>query len=109
MCRNCGPRSFLMLVSVATSVSRSWPSLGPSFAFAWRGDRHAERRRDRSRRMRGAEGVVLRLAAPRKARDAVDHAQACHLLAPAGEDLVRVGLVANIPDDAVLGRLEHVV
>ena len=41
------------------------------------------------RRVRGAESVVLRLAAPREAGDAVQHAQPRHLLAPAGEDLVR--------------------
>ena len=81
----------------------------PFFALYLRGDRHAERRRDRGARMRGAEGVVLRFGAAREARDAVEHAQARHRLAPPGEDLVRVGLVADVPDDAVLGRVEHVV
>src|SRR2546427_6603873 len=59
--------------------------------------------------MRGAERVVPGLDAPREARDAVDHAQARHRVAPAGEDLVRIGLVADVPDDTVLGRLEDVV
>ena len=57
--------------------------------------------------MRGAEGVVGGLGAPGEARDTVLHAQARHRFAPAGEDLVRVGLVADVPHDAVLGRLEH--
>ena len=35
--------------------------------------------------------------------------QPAHLRAPAGEDLVRVGLVADVPDDAVARRVEHVV
>ena len=32
-----------------------------------------------------------------------------HRLAPAGQDLVRVGLVADVPDDAVVRRVEDVV
>ena len=31
------------------------------------------------------------------------------LVAPPGDDLVRVGLVAHVPDQAVAGRVEHVV
>ena len=81
----------------------------PVFPFQLCRHRHAERRGDRGRGMRGAEGVVARLGAAREARDAVDHAQARHRLAPSGEDLVRVGLVPDVPDDAVLGRVEHVV
>ena len=30
-------------------------------------------------------------------------------LAPAGDDLVRIGLVANVPDELVAGRIEHIV
>ncbi len=30
-------------------------------------------------------------------------------VAPAGEDLVRIGLVADVPDQPVVGRVEHVV
>ena len=57
--------------------------------------------------MRRAEGVVGRFDAPRKAGDAALHAQLRHGVAPAGEDLVGVGLVADVPDDAVLRRIEH--
>jgi hypothetical protein len=34
---------------------------------------------------------------------------ACHALAAAGQDLVRIGLVAHVPHDAVVRRVEHVV
>ena len=77
--------------------------------FSSRRDRHAERGRDRGRRMRGAEGVVLALVAARKARDAAELAQRRHPLAPAGQDLVRIGLVADVPDQAVVRRVEDVV
>ena len=77
--------------------------------FSFAASAMPERGRDRGAGVRGAEGVVFALAAPRETRDAVEHAQPAHALAPAGEDLVRVGLVADVPDDAVLGRVEHVV
>ena len=71
--------------------------------------RHAQRRRNRRAGMRRAEGVVFAFRAPRKAGDAAVHAQPGHALAPAGEDLVRVGLVAHVPDQPVVRRVEHVV
>jgi hypothetical protein len=74
-----------------------------------RGDRHAERRRDRRRRVRGAERVELALRAAREARDPAVLPQVRHALAPAGEDLVRVGLVADVPHQAIVGRVEHVM
>ena len=78
-------------------------------ALAARRHRHAQGRRDRRRRVRGAKGVVGRLGAPREARDAALLAQRAHCLAPPGQDLVRIGLVAHVPDDAVLRRVEHVM
>ena len=78
-------------------------------AFLLRRNRHAECGRDRGGRVCGAEGVVLALAAAREAGNAVVLAQRVHALAPPGEDLVRVGLVANIPDDAVVRGVEHIV
>ena len=68
-----------------------------------------ERGRDRRRRVRGAEGVVLALLAARKARDAAELAQGVHPVAAAGQHLVRVGLVADVPDDPVVRRVEDVV
>ena len=59
--------------------------------------------------MRRAESVVLALATAGKTRDATGHAQPAHGLAPARENLVRVGLVSHVPHDPVVGRVEHVV
>ena len=59
--------------------------------------------------MPGAEGVVLAFVATREAADTAELAQAVHALAPAGQHLVRVGLVAHVPDHAVVGRVEDVV
>ena len=70
------------------------------------GQRHAERGGDRGRRMADAERVVRALAALGKAGNAAVHAQAVHAGAPAGEHLVRVALVADVPDQPVLRRVE---
>ena len=59
--------------------------------------------------MRRAEGVVLAFAAAREAGDATPVAQPAHRLAAAGKHLVAVGLVADVPDDAVMRRVEHVM
>ena len=80
-----------------------------ALALQARRDRHAERGRDRGRRMRGAEGVVLALVAARKAGDAAELAQRRHALRAAGEHLVRIGLVADVPDQPVVRRVEDVV
>ena len=47
------------------------------------------------------QGVVLALCALRKTRDTAQLAQRVHAVAPTGEDLVRIGLVAHIPHQAV--------
>ena len=52
--------------------------------------------------MRGAERVVFALGALGEAGEAVALAQRADAVAPAGEDLVRIGLVADVPDQAVL-------
>ena len=69
----------------------------------------AERRRDRGRGVAGGEDVVLRLAAQAEAGEPAVLAQRLHPVAPAGEDLVRVGLVADVPDQQVARRVEQVV
>ena len=74
------------------------------------GDRHAERSGDRSAGVRGTEGVVLRLIALREALEMPPNStQRVHLVAAAGQDLVRVGLMADVPDNPVTRRVEHVV
>ena len=71
--------------------------------------RHAQRRRDRGAGVRRAECVVFAFRAPRKAGDAAVHAQPGHALAPPGENLVRIGLVAYVPHQPVVRRIEHVM
>ena len=59
--------------------------------------------------MRGAERVVFALGALGEAGQAAAHAQRADAVAAAGEDLVRIGLMADVPDDAVARRVEQVV
>ena len=51
--------------------------------------------------MADAEGVVIAFFALGEGRDAVLLLDGVDLVAPAGEDLVRVTLVADVPDQAV--------
>ena len=48
-------------------------------------------------------------AALGEARQAAALAQGADAVAAAGQDLVRIALVADVPDQDVLGRLEHMV
>ena len=59
--------------------------------------------------MAGAEGVVFAFRALGEARKAAALAQRADAGAPSGQDLVRIGLMADVPDDAVGRRIEHVV
>ena len=72
-----------------------------------RGQRHAQRGRDAGAGMRGAEGVVLAFGPLGKARQAVLLAQRAHAVAAAGQDFVRIGLVADVPHQAVARCVEH--
>ena len=56
-----------------------------------------------------AERVVLALGALGEAGQAAALAQRADAVAPAGEDLVRIGLVADVPDQPVARRVEDVV
>ncbi len=73
------------------------------------GGGHAESGGDRGARVADIEAVVGALASLGKAADAVELAQGVKALAAAGEQLVGIGLVAHVPDDLVLGRVEHPV
>ena len=77
--------------------------------FAAQITRHgeAERRRDRGRRVRRPEGVVLAFRALGKARQPAALAQGSNAVAPSGHDLVRIGLMSDVPDQDVPGRVEH--
>ncbi len=59
--------------------------------------------------MRRAEGVVDALGALGEAREAAALAERPDAVAASGEDLVRVALVADVPDDAVVGGVEDVM
>jgi hypothetical protein len=65
--------------------------------------------RDRGRGMGGAEGVVFAFGAPGESRQAMLAAQGADAIAAAGQDLVRIGLVADVPDQPVGGRVEDIV
>ena len=59
--------------------------------------------------MRGAERIVVALGALGEAGEAAGGAQRADAVAAAGQDLVRVGLVADVPDQAVARRVEDVM
>ena len=59
--------------------------------------------------MAHAEGVVGRLFAPRKGGEPAVLADAGHRFAPPGQYLVGVSLMAHVPHQTVLGRIEGVV
>ena len=78
-------------------------------ALDTRGDGHAEGCADASAGVADAKGVVLAFAAARESGDAILLPQGAHLLAPTGEDLVRIGLMTHVPDQAIIGGVEHIV
>ena len=70
---------------------------------------HAESRGDRHRGVTAPESVVFALGHARKTADAVQPPLGPERLAAPGDDLVGIGLVADIPDDFVLRGLENVM
>ena len=69
----------------------------------------ADRVADRGRGVAGAHDVVLGLEDRAERRQPLVLADRRQPLAAAGEDLVRVGLVADVPEDLVAGRVEQAV
>ena len=59
--------------------------------------------------MAGAKRVVFAFGAAREAREAAALPQRADAVAPPGQDLVRIGLVADVPDQSIVRRVEHVV
>ena len=59
--------------------------------------------------MRGAERIVVALGALGEAGEAAAGAQRADAVTAAGQDLVRIGLMADVPDQAVARRVEDVV
>ena len=73
--------------------------------------RHGEsqRRRKRGAAVTGAERIVFALDAPRVAGDSAERAQRVELGVAAGHQLVRVGLMPDVPHDAVVRGFEDAV
>jgi hypothetical protein len=70
------------------------------------GHREAKARRDRGRGMRRSERVILAFRALGEPAQAPAGAQRPDAVAPAGEDLVRIALVPDVPDQLVARRVE---
>ena len=74
-----------------------------------RRDGHTQRRADRGAGVTDAESVVLALAARREGREPGVLFDGVQLLAPACQDLVRIGLMPYIPNQPVVGGIEHIM
>ena len=59
--------------------------------------------------MSGSKGVVLTLRGNRKASQPSPSTQRVEVTTTSCEDLVYVGLVSDVPDDAVFGSIKDVV
>src|SRR5262245_14377015 len=59
--------------------------------------------------MRCAEGVVVALSPAREAGQPAAHAQGANAVAPASQNLVRIGLMADVPDQPIVRRGERMV
>src|ERR1700722_7692894 len=59
--------------------------------------------------MSRSKGIVFAFGAPREPAQASGLSQGSNPFAPTGPALVRVGLMADIPNDAVRRRVEHIV
>ena len=74
-----------------------------------RRDRHTERCADRGAGMPNPKGVVLALATRWKRCKAARLLDGMQLIAPSGQYLMRIGLMADIPNEAVVRRVEHIM
>ena len=70
---------------------------------------HTHRRGDAGRGVAHAEGVEGALGALGKPRQAIELSHAVHAIAPSGQNFVGVGLVPDIPHDAIVGGIENMV
>ena len=59
--------------------------------------------------MRGAERIVFALGALGETGQATARPQGTDAVAAIGEDLVRIGLVADVPNQAIIGGVEDIV
>ena len=70
---------------------------------------HAEPGRNRRRRVSSAERIVFAFRALGEAREPAALAQRADAVAAPGEDLVRIRLVADVPDQPVAWRVEDLM
>ncbi len=101
--RASSERPLMRAASPTTTAIRSMPCRTSRAVARPAGDREARPG------VAPVEHVVLRLASPREAADPTQLAERPELRVAAGEELVRVGLVAGVPDDPVAGRFEDPV
>ena len=73
------------------------------------GDREAQRRRNRGRAVRRAEGIIFALGALGEAGKTASCAQSPNPVPPPGQNLVRIALMPDIPDQPVFGRVENIM
>ena len=73
------------------------------------GDGHPQGRTDGRAGMPHAKGVVFAFSPLREARQTILAANAVHTLATTSEDFVGIGLMPDIPHQAVVGSIEHIV
>ena len=72
-------------------------------------ERHAERRRNRRARMPDTECVVGRLETVGKPCDAALGAKRRKPIPTSREDLVRIGLMSDIPDELIRRKIKNVI
>ena len=73
------------------------------------GGNHSEGGGNRSARMSGAERVEFALAPLEKSAQSAQLTDGAHPLFPARQDLMRIGLMADVPDELVVRRIEGIV
>ena len=81
----------------------------PPLAAQGRRRRDAQRRRNGGRGMPSPERVVSALLHLRESAQPVQLAVHPETVAAAGDDLVGIGLMAHVPDQLVVRRIEHVM
>ncbi len=81
----------------------------PAFTVLGRCDGHAQGGADRGARVSDAKGVVLAFRATGKRRQTAWLLDGGQALAPAGQHLVRIRLMSDVPDQAVLRGLENIM
>jgi hypothetical protein len=59
--------------------------------------------------MPGIEGIIRTLMPPGKSADASILSEGMKLISASGQQLVSISLMSNIPNEHILGRIEHIV